>query len=390
MAKNTLLMCANIPVLEFNFDEGEYKVLDDEKLPYQLKGRIADIPELSANATKYDVTQAAIAMNKNANSVTRYLASRVLPLTRENAKKIYSLFGFEQAQDDYSKALISITCRSVSLQDNYWVRNADDPVSWADVDLRQNSLSETVAQVSLHGTSLTLHGIEHTPELNGQGAYAKAWKRENGTLFLYKLGARESDLESKIEVMVSRLLDKCNVPHVRYYDAETNGRYACKCECMTDGRLSILSGMDFYSYCAAVGIDGKRLALQIDADTIYKMWIVDYLISNRDRHGMNWGFFYDSNSMEILRCHPLFDHNNAFDDELMKDKDAPYLFDPSMTMKEAALFAMKRTNFHFTQDVTEADFISPKYYESFASRANDLSLGIRNIARTTTIGRRSR
>lgn len=39
-----------------------------------------------------------------------------------------------------------------------------------------------------------------------------------------------------------------------------------------------------------------------------EMWIVDFLISNRDRHGQNWGFYYDTETMEILGCRPLFDH----------------------------------------------------------------------------------
>lgn len=59
--------------------------------------------------------------------------------------------------------------------------------------------------------------------------------------------------------------------------------------------------------------------MRIDADSIYKVFIIDYLISNRDRHGGNWGFFYNCNTMEILGCHPLFDHNNAFDRALMQD-----------------------------------------------------------------------
>ena len=372
----TILQCKDIPVLKFNLNEGECDVLDAEHMPFQLRGKLQDIPEIHPGATKYELTQAAIAMNKNNMAITNYFASRVLPLTRENAKKIYNLFGFEQAQDDHSKALIAITCRSVSLQDDYWVKDEHDASMWKDISLRDNSLSETVAQVSLHGTSLTLHGIEHTPELNGQGAYAKAWKREDNGLFLYKLGAGQTDLESKIEVMVSNILDKCNVPHVRYYDAESGGRYACKCKCMTDDAHSILSGMDFISYCNIQGLDSKREALKIDSDTIYKMWVTDYLISNRDRHGMNWGFYYNPSDMQIITCHPLFDHNNAFDKELMKDKDAPYLYDRNMSMKEAALYGIKHTDFHFFDAISSKDFLDPDYYESFLDRAADLGISI--------------
>ena len=34
----------------------------------------------------------------------------------------------------------------------------------------------------------------------------------------------------------------------------------------------------------------------------------------------------------FLGCHPLFDHNNAFDIDYMKDMDAPYQFD-NMTIR---------------------------------------------------------
>ena len=248
------------------------------------------------------------------------------------------------------------------------------PVRWNDVNLRTNSLSETVAQVSLHGSSLTLRGIEHTPELNGQGAYAKAWKREPSGLFLYKLGSNEQDLESKIEVMVSKILDKCNVPHVHYYDAESQGRYACKCKCMTNENNAILSGMDFRSYCNVNGLNTNKEIMAIDSDNTYKMWVVDYLISNRDRHGMNWGFYYDPETLKIKGCHPLFDYNNSFDKELMKDKNAPYLYDKQMTMKEAAQYAIKKVDIHFFDAIEKKDFINPEYYESFIERAADLSL----------------
>lgn len=34
-------------------------------------------------------------------AILEWLASRMLPLTRENAKKIYNLFGFEQQEGVY-------------------------------------------------------------------------------------------------------------------------------------------------------------------------------------------------------------------------------------------------------------------------------------------------
>ena len=215
-----------------------------------------------------------------------------------------------------------------------------------------------------------------TPELNGQGAYAKAWIREKDGLYLHKRSSDDSDLESHIEVCVSNILDKCNVNHVRYLDGENNNKYTCKCRCMTTDRLSILPGMDYISYMNIIKQDPQRGMMKIDADNIYKMCIVDYLISNRDRHGMNWGMFYDAETMEILGCHPLFDHNNAFDEDLMEDKDAPYLFNQTLTMRKAAEIAIKHVDFHFTDTLTQDDFMTKKQYTNFMEKASELGIEV--------------
>lgn len=374
MSEAILLMHGNMPVLKVHMDEGVYEILNDMYLPYQLKGKVTPISESDINTTPFKTLNRSIL--KNQEAFVRYLASRVLPLTRENAKKIYSLFGFNQLQDEYSKMDIAIICRAVSLQDNFWLKNESDTVMWEDVNLRTNSLSETVAQVSLHGTSLTLQGKVHTPELNGHGAYAKAWKREPDGLYLHKVGAKDSDIESHIEVMTSNILDKCNVYHIQYFDSSSLDRYTCKCKCMSTERLSMLPGMDFQSYCNVHEMNAERELLMIDANNLYKMWIVDYLISNRDRHGMNWGLYYDSSDMRILGMHPLFDHNNAFDTELMKDKDAPYLYDNNRTMRESAKYAIKRTNFCFTEPISKKDFLTTEMYDSFRERSDDIGVKV--------------
>ena len=177
-----------------------------------MKGKIRKVPKYEEIKTHYDDVQRQRAIMTNQSALVAFLASRVLPLSRANAKKVYNLFEFSQLQDDYSKAKIALVCRAVSLQDNYWVKMGNDKTTWSNVDLRKNKLNEVVAQVALHGSSLSLQGSLVTPELTGQGAYAKAWIREDDDLWLYKKGAL-NPTESRIEVMVSNLLDNCNVDH---------------------------------------------------------------------------------------------------------------------------------------------------------------------------------
>ena len=371
--QDLLLMMKDHVVMKINFDYGKYEVIDASRLPWSMRGRVVRVPGYEEVHSHYDDVQRTVAMRKCDEAVTSFLTNRVLPLSRDNAKKLYQLFNFEQSQGVEQRMKIALMCRAVSLQDNYWVKLEGDSVTWDDVNLRTNSLSEVVAQVALHGTSLSMQGSLNTPELTGQGAYAKAWKREDGKLWLYKTGAKDPT-ESRIEVMVSGLLDKCNVKHVKYEAGESQGVYCCKCACMTTDSKSILTALDFSTYCNANGLNFYEEVMKIDAESIYKMWIVDYLIANRDRHGLNWGFYYNSETMKLIGCHPLFDHNNSFDKDYMMNPDMPYLFDSRYTMRQAAMLAMQKVDFHFTAEIVRKDFITDRQYMCFMNRARELGI----------------
>lgn len=373
--RNMLLMCCDTVVMRINFDDGLYEVLENKLLPWSIKGKLREKIEEKDTYSRYELTQIRIADNANSSAIISWLANRTLPLSRKNAKWIYNLLKLEQLSNEIERAKVALVCRAVSLQDNYWVKIENDNVTWKDVDIRNNPLNEIIAQVALHGSSLTLQGSLNTPELTTHGAYAKAWKREDGDLWLYKLGSVDPT-ESKIEVMCSKLLDKMSVKHVEYVAGESMGIYACKCKCMSTPELSILPGMDFVSYCNVNGMNPDEEMFNIDAESIYKMWIVDYLISNRDRHGQNWGFYYDSSTMEIKGCHPLFDHNNAFSDEYMDNPDAPYQF-MNLTTREAAKRAISKVDFYFTDEIVRKDFMTTRQYETFMSRAKELGIKVK-------------
>lgn len=367
-------MMKDIEVMRVDFDALQYKVLSEKYLPYPIKGKLQKIPAPNTIRTTYDMTQSILAARKNEEAVVSWLAGRVLLLSRANAKWIYNLFRFEQVSTAEQHVKIALVCRAVSVLDPYWLKFDDDgEISWDSVDVRKNPLNEVVAQVALHGKLLTLQGSPVTPELTTNGAYAKAWRRhEDSSLWLYKLGAN-GNTESRIEVMCSNLLDKMNVEHVHYEAGQDEDKYVCMCPCMTTESKAILTGMEFISYCNVNGIDPNTHMFEIDGESIYKMWIVDFLISNRDRHGQNWGFFYDTETMEILGCHPLFDHNNAFDIDFMRNMDAPYQFG-EMTIRQAAVKAMEKVDFHFTAPITREDFITDRQYQSFRKRAECLGL----------------
>lgn len=372
-----LLMLKDTPVMLINFEVGKYDVLNEKLLPFQLQNCLHTVPTFDEIKTKQDLTRLNNIQQDNYMVIICWMASRVLPLYRDNAKKIYNTFRFEQLQSEFHLAKIALTFRALSVMDNYWLKLPNDNLTWKDVDLHKARINLSLAKVSLCGSSYYSEDKEkdalHCPELSGQGSFAKAWLRDGEDLYLHKRGGKNT-FESKVEVMVSKLLDNCNVRHITYESAHAFRYYTCRCKCMTDDTLSILTWHDFKSYCHNFGKDPKQEALRIDPEMVYKMMIVDYLIANPDRHGMNWGFFYNCDTMEILGCHPLFDHNLAFDTKCMKDPARGYLFDDTKSMRDWAKYAMERVDFHFYREFTREDFLTDKQYECFTQRAKEIGV----------------
>lgn len=380
MDRSIYLMCRDTPVIEYNVDIGEFYILNKSLVPYGLKDKFRDVPKVSSGMSQAQLNKALLVRDKirdkNNDVFNSWLSLRLLPIDRENAKRIALALG----QDPVPRLKLIYTYRGLSITDNYWLTTSLN-TKWEEVNVRKVSLSESIALVALHGTSVTLRGQILTPEVTNQGAYAKAWLNRDGELWLYKKGARDST-ESRIEAMVSNLLDKCNVRHVPYemaeeYDPrEQVNVKCCRCPCISDDTNMILPAMDYEGYCNSHGLNFDKECIRIDADLYYKMMIVDFLIANRDRHGMNWGFFASGLDNYIKCMHPLFDHNNAFDKEYMLDQDLGYQALPGKTLRQAAKYAMSKVDFHFTESIVRKDFITDRQYNYFMARAEELGIKI--------------
>lgn len=82
---------------------------------------------------------------------------------------------------------------------------------------------------------------------------------------------------------------------------------------------------------------------------------------------------------EIVDMHPLFDHNNAFDENLINSIDGGNcLLMPGKSQKEAALYAINRCDFRIISDITPDLFYTKKHYESFCEKAIQLGLAKKN------------
>ena len=94
----------------------------------------------------------------------------------------------QQAVTDRERARIALSYRCVSLTDVFWVRNQKERVTFAQVNLYDNHLSNTFMDIALRGKQYTVNNEQLAKDLATNGCFPKAWQRVEGGFRLLKDG----------------------------------------------------------------------------------------------------------------------------------------------------------------------------------------------------------
>lgn len=329
------LMSKNAVLARIDFDKMIFEIYRQDLLPFAIRGK-----------------------GVNLFSVYNWLSQRVLSLSRSNAKRILDSLQLDQN----NRMAIWFSCRGLSLTDCYWLKSEDDSTTWEMVNLYNNSLSEAVARVALTGEFVSIQGHINTPELTNAGSYAKCWRRGKDGIYLYKTGSMQGNNKKYlVDILCSDLLDRTDVNHVVYTKGQSGLRPVSRCLNMTNEQLSIC-GMGYYAgYCTRNSIDLQSYLLS--CKDYYDMLIVDYLINNTDRHSGNWGIYFNANTGEALRLHPLFDHNLSLD--LKGSTESKVILGKSL--EECAYFAKSRSPLDVTrlQEYAKTVTVRKRFIEIF-------------------------
>ena len=100
-------------------------------------------------------------------------------LDRTYAKEILNSLGITQSVTDRNRTLIPLSYHCVSLNDVYWIRTADESVTFAELNLYDNPLK---------GRHLAVTNKELVPDLSTKGCFPKAWIRSGTEFKLLKDG----------------------------------------------------------------------------------------------------------------------------------------------------------------------------------------------------------
>ena len=245
--------------------------------------------------------------------VERWLKHRTIPKNRAYVDALLSKTGLS-----INRPLgIIAVCKGLSLNDCYWVDQADDQTTFEKVNLYENRFSQVLASIAFTGYGSSVRtSLLTSPEFSTNGMLPKCWRRVRGKIYLYKGGTSgfsNTGFEPYSELYAYQVARTMGVNAIPYSLTKDLKKTLCsRCELFTSkeysympvGQLVKRGGMPaIRAYYATLG--------QEFVDALDDMIVFDAVICNTDRHYGNFGVLIDNATNRIAKPAPLFDHGNA-------------------------------------------------------------------------------
>lgn len=346
------LMNGNRLVLKFDLEDMYIEVIDNDFLPYELKDFVKTTESTVAGVKK---TAADITVLKD------FFISRTLNLTRENAKVILNVATLPQSLKTEEKLKIVLCCNGLSMTDNFWIKKDKDIVLFEDINLRSHKLSEASYDIAILGKYISATREELKPDLSTSGMFPKYWKRENGTLYLYKTDTYTNNISVDSELLYCKCLEEMGIKCVHYDLVTYNDRKFAISECISTDKYSLVHAQSVKDWCNHTGQDFIDYIETNFLKDFANMCVCDYVFANTDRHLENWGFLVDNTTNQIVSFAPLFDHNQSFISDYMEAEIDELTYEScNMKFVDAARKYFKNATADFSK---VASFVNEKCIE---------------------------
>ena len=247
-------------------------------------------------------------------SLHDFLVKRQAPKHRTHIKELLERYGCDDLE-----GFLRVT-HALSLNDTFWVKEADSDLVWENVSLYRNEFDQLVSEAAFDGVISETDLSSTSPEFGTDGYYAKCWIRDEQGIWLYKSGSDLHVIEPVSEFLVSQLAGELCRDYVNYDLTVYHEKLVSKCALFTDEVKGLVKASAVFhgeqpmpkllSFTQELGCD----------DAFRRMCMLDALTLNPDRHYGNFGFLFDNDNMEILSMAPVFDNNRALFPELDEDQ----------------------------------------------------------------------
>ena len=246
------------------------------------------------------------------DGLSRWLRRRTIPKNRAYVHNLLAKCGLNLNRP---LSIINI-CKGLSLNDCYWVVQADNGDIFEKVNLYDNPFSNVLAELAFTGYGSSLRSsLFSSPEFTTNGMLRKCWRRISGKVYLYKggtEGASNTGFEPYSEFYAAQIAAAMGVRAIPYGLSCWKGVLCSTCELFTSkeysyipvGHLVTKGGMN------AVKAYYESLGPEFTA-ALREMLVFDAVICNVDRHFGNFGVMVDNRTNTVVSPAPLFDHGNS-------------------------------------------------------------------------------
>ena len=131
-------------------------------------------------------------------SLLSFLETRRAPKHRKHIEALLEKYGCSRLE-----GFLQVT-HALSLNDTFWVRQADEDLKWNDVSLYSNPFDDLVAAAAFDGRFSSTSFSTTSPEFSTDGRFAKCWVRDGDDIWLYKTGSETFELEPLCEYLASQ------------------------------------------------------------------------------------------------------------------------------------------------------------------------------------------
>lgn len=268
-----------------------------------------------------------------------WFQDRAIPNTRDGLRNLLDEYGVPTAESFLVNNL------GLSLNDSYWLKPSDSDMTWKDVNLFDNAFdpAEPYAQM---GKDTLRDVLKLTPDASLKGELKKKWVIDTaGNRVLVKGNYGTSCRQSLNEKLATMINDKQNWDNYVHYDVfeysfdDSDKSFCCfsknfivsdKTEFIPAWEILALlpkeqgvsSFNHFVSCCEKMGLDRAAVV-----EFLSYQILLDYAMTNVDRHANNFGVIRDADTLRPIGMAPIYDCGNSMLFDQLVVKYNPHILD---------------------------------------------------------------
>ncbi|MBQ3546618.1 MAG: HipA domain-containing protein [Lachnospiraceae bacterium] len=239
---------------------------------------------------------------------------RSIPASRSGIREALEILNIVNTK------MLLIKCYGLSLSDQYWICPYGVDITWDKINFFDNPFSDDIGDV-LFGTNKKNNAFDFSsPDNTSDGNLKKRWKVIDGKRYLIKGGSNPFRQQPFSEVIATGIMERLEIPHISYQVMWNKEVPYSVCEDFVTSDTELIPAwrimqtqkkennvsvyQHFLSCCEKLGI--KDVVRFLD-----RMIVLDYIITNEDRHFNNFGVLRNAETLEWIGMAPIYDSGSS-------------------------------------------------------------------------------